>query len=117
MRIKNKATGLKTIPVTDRVYFAVQQQKNGIVSPVFISKTWTVGRAIDAIASELRLQNSNNKADALKLRLFRKEDLSIVSKDLSQIIEVLLNSGVVSNGDTLIIEYVNDDCVSLNVNE
>lgn len=117
MRIKNKATGLKTIPLSDRVYFNIQHPKSDQVTPVFISKTWTLGRAIDAIASEIKLQNSNNKADALKLRLFENEDLSIISKDLSQTFNLFLQSGVVKDGDTLIMDYVGDDCVSLNRSE
>lgn len=117
MRIKNKATGLKTIPQTDRVYFNIQHPKTDEVTPVFISKTWTLGRAIDAIANELKLENNNNKAHALKLRLFEKEDLNIVSKDLSQTFDLLLQSEVVKDGDTLIMEYVSDDCVSLNRSE
>lgn len=41
MRIKNKATGLKTIPATDRVYFSIEHREK--VSPVFVSKLWTIG--------------------------------------------------------------------------
>lgn len=110
MRIKNKATGLKSIPVADRVYFNVQHPQADQCAPVFVSKTWSLGRAIDAIASELKLQNNNNKADALKLRLFRKEDLTVVSKDMAQILESLIKSGVITDGETLIMGYVHDDC-------
>lgn len=45
MRIKNKATGLKTIPVADRVYFNVYHPGNSEkVSPIFVSKAWSVGK-------------------------------------------------------------------------
>lgn len=119
MRIKNKATGLKTIPPLDRIYFNIQYNNSSSSSdkneftPVFVSKLWTLGRAIDAIANELKLQNHNNKAQALKLRLFRKEDLNIVSKDLAVTLERLLTSNDIIDGDRLILEYVNDDCVTL----
>lgn len=115
MRLKNKATGLKTIPTTDRVYFNIQRKEKNDFTPVFVSKTWSLGRAIDGIATELKLQNHNNKTAALKLRLFKKEDFKILSTDLSQTLEQLLKSGVIIDGDTLLLEYVSDDCVSLDV--
>lgn len=117
MRIKNKATGLKTIPSSDRIYFNIQRLNKNELTPVFLSKTWSLGRAIDGIATELKLQNHNNKAQALKLRLFKKEDFNILSKELSQTLEQLLKSGDIIDGDTLLLEYVNDDCVSIKVDE
>lgn len=46
MRIKNKATGPKTVSVMDRVYFNIDHPKTmpSKTSPVFISKLWTVGK-------------------------------------------------------------------------
>lgn len=117
MRIKNKATGLKTIPPSDRVYFNIQNKIKNQLTPVFVSKNWSLGRAIDAIAVELKLQNCNNKAQALKLRLFRKKDFHIVCENLSETLENLLKTDVIIDGDTLILEYVNNDCVILNLNE
>lgn len=113
MRIKNKATGLKSIPLADRVYFNLQRHRSNEVHPVFISKCWTIGRAIDAMASELKMQNNNHKSEALKLRLFKKDDLSILSVDLTQSIESLIKSNSIIDGDDLILEYVSNDCVSL----
>ncbi|ERL96114.1 hypothetical protein D910_01086, partial [Dendroctonus ponderosae] len=40
MKIKNKATGLKTIPVLDKVYFNIHVP--GKVVPVFVSKNWSL---------------------------------------------------------------------------
>lgn len=115
LRIKNKATGLKTVPPIDRVYFNIQHPKGDKCFPVYFSRTWTLGRMIDAAAVELNLQNDNNKAQALKLRLFNNESFNVVSKDLSQSLESLIESGIITEGSTLIIQYVNDDCVTLNV--
>lgn len=116
MRIKNKATGLKTIPLSDRVYFNIQYKNKNELIPVFVSKTWSLGRAIDAIAMELKLQNDNNKAQALKLRLFKNEDFKIVSTDLSHTLQSLLAANDIIDGNTLILDYVNDDCMYLQVN-
>lgn len=46
MRIKGKATGNKGIPTTDRVYFNIEHPKTlpPKSTPVFVSKTWTVGK-------------------------------------------------------------------------
>lgn len=48
MRIKNKASGLKTIPAMDRVYFNVTYSLNGEeqVKPIFVSKTWSLGTKV-----------------------------------------------------------------------
>ncbi|KAL3288096.1 hypothetical protein HHI36_002546 [Cryptolaemus montrouzieri] len=109
MRLKNKAIGPKSIPSTDRVYF-------NIISPsksekaVFVSKLWSVGRAIDAIAEECKLQNNNNRSGELKLRLF-KTDKNIVSHVMSNSMKDLLQNEIIIDGEDLIIKYVNDSSV------
>lgn len=115
MKIKNKATGLKGIPTTNRVYFNIgfgPSQKSEKIVPVFVSKTWSLGRTIDAIADECKLQNNNNKGVEKKLRLF-KEDSRLVSGDLSIALSSLLADKVIVDGEDLIIEYVSDSCVNL----
>ncbi|XP_050498402.1 AN1-type zinc finger protein 1-like [Diabrotica virgifera virgifera] len=106
MKIKNKATGLKTIPTVDRVYFSVSYCEKSC--PVFVSSQWSLGRAIDAIAEEMKLQNNNNKANEKKLRLFTKEDNVSLSTDMSVTIKKLLGDKILIDGDTLLIKYV--DC-------
>lgn len=47
MRIKNKATGLKTIPTMDKIYFNIHYgAKLENTSPVFVSKMWSLGKCI-----------------------------------------------------------------------
>ncbi|GJQ76568.1 hypothetical protein Trydic_g2265 [Trypoxylus dichotomus] len=117
MRIKNKAVGLKTIPIVDRVYFNIKYPSNiaDRISPVFVSKTWSIGRAIDAIAEEIKVPNNNNQATALKLRLFRGDNGQILTASMFEKIEDLLNKQNIINGQSLILEYVLNDCVSLNL--
>lgn len=118
MKIKNKATGLKSIPTTNRVYFNINYFDSNNVektTPVFVSNQWTVGRAIDAIAQELILPNYNNKSTEKKLRLFKKDDNEIISDSVSTVLNDLLNDKRVANGENLIIQYVADDCIKLNV--
>jgi len=117
MKIKNKATGQKSIPTTDRVYFSVNLPQNVDktvkIVPVFVSKSWSLGRTIDAIADECKLQNNNNKSTGKKLRIFRTDDKNIISNDMSVILSSLISHKVIVDGEDLIIEYVDDDCLSL----
>lgn len=110
MKIKNKASGQKSIPSTDRVYFnvALPQGDESTVKavPVFVSKTWSLGRTIDAIADECKLPNFNNKSTAKKLRLFRTDDKNIVSSDMSQILGNLISDKVLVDGDDVLVDYV-----------
>ncbi|XP_001812177.1 AN1-type zinc finger protein 1-like [Tribolium castaneum] len=108
MKIKNKAKGLNSIPTSDRVYFNVTHPETGHVTPVFVSKIWSLGRAIDAIASECKLRNDNNKSGEKKLRLF-KQDSGEISKNLADGLEKLISDGVIMDGENLIITYVDDN--------
>lgn len=116
MKIKSKAVGLKTIPIINRVYFNVSYHLNNVEKtiPLFVSNQWTVGRSIDAIAQEMRLVNNNNKSNELKLRLFKKDDNEIIAKDVSVVLDELLKSKILVDGENLIIQYVAKDCVKIN---
>lgn len=110
MRIKNKATGSNTIPTSDRAYFNIIFRQNDKIWPVFVSKTWSVGRIIDAIAVECKLRNNNNKSTEKKLRLFKQDNKQLITKNLSTCMVELLNCGHIIDGETLIIEYVDEFC-------
>ncbi|CAG9764081.1 unnamed protein product [Ceutorhynchus assimilis] len=113
MKIKNKAIGQKNIPPADRVYFNIHIQSLGRDVPVFVSKTWSLGRVIDAVAEECKLQNNNHKGNEKKLRLFKKDDKKIVFGNLTATLSGLLADKVIVDGEDLIIEYVSDTCISL----
>lgn len=112
MRLKGKAVGLKSIPNTERLYFNIVLPTKS-EKAVYISKTWSLGRAIDFIADECHLQNNNNKSGELKLRLF-KTDKHILSQVMSDSIKDLLDKEFIIDGESLIIEYVSDNCSILN---
>lgn len=114
MRIKNKATGLKNIPSTDRLYFNIHRPSSKETPvPIYVSKKWSVGRAIDAIADVCKIKNLNNQQNALQLRLFKKDTRAIVSGDLSEILDTLLDTAVIIDGEDIILEYVEDNCVKI----
>ncbi|KAJ0176413.1 hypothetical protein K1T71_007592 [Dendrolimus kikuchii] len=136
MRIKQKAIGPKSIPTSDRVYFAIKKPidftaksiriikdienltyieslhldpdlKDSV--PVFISTKWSMGRAIDSICDSCNIKNDNNKVGDVKLRLFRQLDGYCISP-LRMDIEVseLMKEEVLLEGDKLVVEYI--DC-------
>ncbi|KAM3957135.1 AN1-type zinc finger protein 1 [Aphomia sociella] len=137
MRIKQKAIGPKTIPASDRVYFAVAKPKNmdpknvkiikdasnlsNIESitldpdlkdtvPLYISSKWSLGRAIDSICDSCNIKNDNNKTGKTKLRLFRQLDNYCISP-LKMDVEIgnLIEKEVLIEGDKLVIEYIDSE--------
>jgi len=118
MRVKNKATGSKGIPSTDRVYFNIYHPRSvgqNKVTAVFVSKAWSLGRVIDAAAEECKVVNKNNQSNALKLRLFHKLTGEILSIDLSKMLSTLLIEDSVIDGEELVLEYVENDCTCLDI--
>lgn len=110
MRLKGKAAGSKGIPITDRVYFVVYppltfRQKS---KAVFVSKQWSIGRVTDSVAELCDIPNRNNQTAATKLRLFHHHDGQIVCTEMERKLDLLLNEGTVMDGETLVLEYVNE---------
>ncbi|KAF9807510.1 hypothetical protein SFRURICE_006006 [Spodoptera frugiperda] len=140
MRIKQKAVGPKTIPASDRVYFAIKkpvnmepkpikivQEEDSITKfdsvtldpdikdtvPVFISSKWSLGRAIDSICDSCNIKNDNNKISSVKLRLFRQLDsycISPIKMDVE--ISELMKNEVLLEGDRLLVEYIDSNALS-----
>lgn len=140
MRIKQKALGPKSIPPSDRVYFAIKKptgmqakpvtivkdeqsiKNTEILSlnpdltdtiPVFISKKWTLGRTIDCICDTCNIKNDNNKIGDTKLRLFRQLDgYCIYPLKMDVEVEELLTKEVLLEGDKLVIEYIENNVIN-----
>ncbi|XP_066992532.1 AN1-type zinc finger protein 1 [Anabrus simplex] len=108
MRLKSKATGSKAIPSEDRVYFLVLPplSTKSMGKAVFVSRQWSVGRVIDAVADICGVSNRNNCLQAPKLRLFSQADGRIVCSSLEKKLDDLLTTEVLYNGEKLILEYV-----------
>ncbi|XP_074646519.1 AN1-type zinc finger protein 1-like [Tubulanus polymorphus] len=106
MKVKQKATGDKGIPETERLYFDVQFLDNSMIAqnkPLYISKKWSVGKIIDYIASTTGLKNENNTSSDKKLRLFNGETGHILETEAS--IETLISDDFYS-GCAVIVDYV-----------
>lgn len=140
MRIKQKAIGPKSIPPSDRVYFAIKkplnmepkpiriiQEEDSIMKfesvtldpdlkdtvPVFISSKWSLGRSIDSICDSCNIKNDNNKISSVKLRLFRQLD-SYCINPIKMDVEVseLMKAEVLLEGDKLVVEYIDSNVLS-----
>lgn len=110
MKLKGKALGDNKIPTNDRVYFSIHPpiKDNCAIPavPLFTSKTWTVGRSIDLFAVRLKIENRNDKSSSPKLRLFKLEDGEHLSNQMDCVIGRMVNDGLLFNGDSLILHYV-----------
>merc|ERR1712240_440497 len=85
-----------------------QQQQQRSDLPLFLCERWSLGRAIDFIASKQRLRNANNVASARKLRLFHHEDGSQLT-DMSKTVKEVVDEKVVFSGSALVLEYVDPE--------
>ncbi|XP_055997786.1 AN1-type zinc finger protein 1-like isoform X2 [Ostrea edulis] len=117
MKMKMNAAGDKKIPEPDRVYFSVVLPggsiSKGPAKPLFFSKTWSVGRVLDAAADKVSISNTNNTDSSQKLRLFSADEGSLLPTD--QTIDSLLSEETICNGCTVILERVPDDVININL--
>ena len=111
MKLKMKAQGLKSIPMDERVYFGIKTS-NKDMQPVFVSIKWSLGKVLDSVASLIGLENKNNVSGASKLKLFKNIDGQVPANELDIGLEDLLKSEELFNGDTLIIDYVQDPSIT-----
>merc|ERR1712062_833044 len=107
MKLKMKAQGSKSIPMEERIYFGIKTL-NKDMKPVFVSIKWSLGKVLDSVASLIGLENKNNVSGAAKLKLFKSIDGRVPANELDIGLSDLLKSEELFNGDTLIIDYVQD---------
>lgn len=116
IKLKQQATGDKSVPNDDRVFFNVilplGSHKKSV--PMFFSRSWCVGKAVDKAASAASISNKNNIAGARRLCMFEASCGYLCPS--SHIISSLLDaSGAVNlyNGATVILEYVEESTEQL----
>ncbi|KAM9910381.1 hypothetical protein OXX69_004563 [Metschnikowia pulcherrima] len=108
-QIKKFAKGPNSVSIQDRIYFwvlfvnrneadmdkiSVEKERKG----VWVSKQWSVGRALDSIAETLSIINKNNNTQQSEERL----NLFKVEKDVPALLGASTKiSGTIMNGATL----------------
>lgn len=106
MRLKQKATGRRNIPVSQRSYFLVHWVPAGTSEPdnkpVFVNKEWPTGRVVDEVADQCKIIRDTNPS-APKLRLFQMTG-EILTEDMSIPLQKLLDESVLIDGASLIID-------------
>ncbi|KAG2218404.1 hypothetical protein INT45_011592 [Circinella minor] len=105
MKMKSKAKGSSSIPLSARIYLNVEFPKecNRSNQPMFFDKTIRVGRMLDTIADSCNVKNDNNKitdTDPQRLILFQYsiED-NLIPLDAASKLESILN-----NTDRILLE-------------
>lgn len=107
MKLKQKSVGQGDLPQDERLYFLALLPKAHSVTTqaVYVSHHWSIGKAIDTIATLSKVPNRNNMTGADKLVLFRASDGShLGSMDLT--LKSLVDEGQLFNGQSVIMEYV-----------
>ena len=111
IKLKQQATGDKSIPEVDRVFFNVMlplgSRRKSV--PMYFSQSWYVGKAIDKAASAASISNKNSIAGERRLCMFEASCGHVCSSSL-KISSLLDASGDVSlhNGATVILEYAEE---------
>jgi len=111
IKLKQHATGDKSIPDADRVFFNVilPRGSHKRSMPMYFSQSWFVGKAIDKVASAASVSNKNNIAGAQRLCMFEASSGHVCPSGL-KISSLLDASSDVSlySGATVILEYADE---------
>jgi hypothetical protein len=111
MKLKSRATGDKRVPQEERVCFEVIRLDDGQIKshPLFFSKEWSVGKAVDYCAVVLGLENRNNIPSVPRLQLFDRGTGEAIG--MSHKFQWCINQGILKNGHSLILDYSSTDRV------
>lgn len=107
MKLKQKATGMQSIPATERIYFNVDVQVTPTaaqVKPFYFSKEWSFGRCVDYITTEMKLTNKNNVVGGPKLVLIAESDAQ--QYDLSMSLRKAVESELLADGASLQLKLI-----------
>jgi len=116
IKLKQQATGDKSIPDSDRVFFNVilPLGSHKKAMPMYFSQSWCVGKAIDKASAAASISNKNNIAGARRLCMFeaRCGHLCPTGHTISGMLNA---SGDISlyNGATVILEYAEESTKQL----
>jgi len=115
MKLKLHSKGDNSLPDSERLYFSVHALTlKSTPVPLFVSRKWTVGKAIDFMSNKLNLHNDNNKVSKLKLRLCSAATGEIIAANL--ILQSAIEDELLFNGSTIVIALINEGEQYVNVN-
>lgn len=129
MKLKQKATGEKSVSTADRMYFAVKRPldmapkilqsvpkdisnikydfSDTSVKAVYVSKNWSIGRSIDSIAEICGIKNENHLPKSAKLKLFRESDgLCVGMFEMELTMKHLIDNNVLIDGERIHFDYI-----------
>jgi len=116
IKLKQLATGDKSVPDADRVFFNVilphSSRKKSM--PMYFSQSWYVGKAIDKAALAASVSNKNNIAGAQRLCMFETSSGHVCPSGhkISSLLDA--SDGVcLHNGATVILEYADESTEQL----
>ena len=101
MQLKQKARG-PPVPAEERLHLFILIESTGKKEPFYFSQTWTVGRCVDFVASELKISNSNNRTNGS--RIFLSAQKSDVAFDYSLYLHEAVQQSLIAAGDTLVLK-------------
>ena len=97
MKMKNKSSGLSSIPQDERIYINVARNTTKEPCYYHFSRSWQVGRCVDVVAQHLKMRNENDKAGCEELVMSYNDLVLPMSELLSEVTE---------SGDTVVLSYL-----------
>jgi len=107
MKLKQKSVGMAGIPQTERVHFLVESPSGKSVG-CWVSRTWSMGRVVDSVADSTGTENRNNMAGEKRLKIFRTSDGKGLCGKMEKRLEELVTHEEVFDGDSLLLQYVEE---------
>ncbi|XP_046390849.1 uncharacterized protein LOC124159228 isoform X2 [Ischnura elegans] len=108
MRLKSRAIGDPTtsVPISSRAHFDVfppsSETSAASSVPVYVSKSWSLGRATDAVERILKPPMKSGQ----RVRLYVHSNKMPVGNDMSQTVGSIIESGSLVDGETLLLEFI-----------
>lgn len=107
MKLKSSAQGLKSVPMTERIYLRIVthdslEKYDGVY---YFSKEWSMGRCVDFMCDHYfkKIKNDNNKNGSSGKMCFVKVDSDDVVP-LDMFLKDAMLQNQISDGDTLILK-------------
>ncbi|CDR43885.1 CYFA0S13e00276g1_1 [Cyberlindnera fabianii] len=105
-KLKTSSKGDSRVPATERIHVWVQviDDESNLDKierhPMFVSRSWPLGRALDSLATELKLKNLNNRTTDQSQRLFMFRE---TKSDQFEKLETSKRCNILKDGDSLFV--------------